>query len=91
MLSDPDDDSAAAARRRAAVRERVQEYNAVLAEVCAADALCRYDGGAVFDYRFTADHLSAWDWFHPSREGQAALAELAYEQVIAGAGAGAIE
>ncbi|MDT0310178.1 GDSL-type esterase/lipase family protein [Streptomyces sp. DSM 44917] len=83
MLGDPGDASPAADERRTAVRERVQDYNAVLAEVCSADRLCRYDGGAVFDYAFTADHISDWDWFHPSREGQSELAALAFEQVTA--------
>ncbi|MDT0443750.1 SGNH/GDSL hydrolase family protein [Streptomyces johnsoniae] len=81
MLGDAGDDSAAAEERREAVRTRVQEYNEVLAEVCDADVLCRYDGGAVFDFDFTSHHLSDWDWFHPSREGQSTLAALAYEQV----------
>ncbi|MDT0346252.1 SGNH/GDSL hydrolase family protein [Streptomyces litchfieldiae] len=81
MLSDAGDDSTDAAERREAVRERVTEYNEVLADVCGEDALCRYDGGAVFEYDFTTHHLSDYDWFHPSREGQSTLAALAYEQV----------
>ncbi|RBM19005.1 SGNH/GDSL hydrolase family protein [Streptomyces sp. PT12] len=84
MLDDAGDDSAEAVERREAVRERVREYNAALDAVCADDALCRYDGGAVFDFAFTTHHLSDFDWFHPSREGQATLAELAYEQITAG-------
>jgi lysophospholipase L1-like esterase len=83
MLADSGDDSASAAERREAVRERVEEYNVVLEEVCAADDLCRYDGGAVFDYEFTSHHLSDWDWFHPSREGQSELAALAYDAITA--------
>jgi lysophospholipase L1-like esterase len=81
MLSDAGDDSAGATERRESVQARVREYNEVLADVCGADALCRYDGGAVFAYEFGPDHLSDYDWFHPSREGQAELAALAYEQV----------
>ncbi|GAB2902783.1 SGNH/GDSL hydrolase family protein [Streptomyces mayteni] len=81
MLSDATDDGAAAGERRAEVRARVQEYNTVLDDVCASDELCRYDGGAVFDFRFTSSHLSDWDWFHPSREGQSELAALAYEHI----------
>ncbi|MGP4110475.1 GDSL-type esterase/lipase family protein [Streptomyces sp. 4N509B] len=88
MLGDAADDSAAATTRREAVRERVREYNAVLAEVCADDPLCRYDGGAVFDYDFTTEHLSSWDWFHPGEEGQRQLAALAYEQVVTDVTAG---
>lgn len=81
MLADPEDLGATAKERRTAVRDRVVAYNGVLAEVCAADELCRYDGGAVFGFRFDASLLSTWDWFHPSRDGQARLAELAYRRI----------
>ncbi|MEU2507063.1 SGNH/GDSL hydrolase family protein [Streptomyces sp. NPDC007863] len=81
MLADPEDLGATAKERRTAVRDRVVAYNEVLAEVCAADELCRYDGGAVFGFRFDASLLSTWDWFHPSRDGQARLAELAYRRI----------
>ncbi|MEV4947437.1 SGNH/GDSL hydrolase family protein [Streptomyces sp. NPDC053755] len=83
MLADPLDASPAAERRRALVRDRVVAYNTVLKEVCARDARCRYDGGAVFDFRFGGAQLSPWDWFHPSRDGQARLAEIAHRQVTA--------
>ncbi|MET8504079.1 SGNH/GDSL hydrolase family protein [Streptomyces sp. NPDC004787] len=81
MLRDPADVSPAAERRRTAVRDRVVAYNEVLAEVCAKDARCRYDGGAVFGFRFDGAQLSPWDFFHPSRDGQARLAELAYRGI----------
>ncbi|OKJ76422.1 SGNH/GDSL hydrolase family protein [Streptomyces sp. CB02460] len=81
MLSDADDMGAAAVARRTAVQDRVVAYNEVLREVCAKDRRCRYDGGAVFDYRFTGKQLSQWDWFHPGRNGQARLAEIAYRNV----------
>lgn len=83
MLADADDLGIAATARRAAVRERVVAYNRVLREVCAKDDLCRYDGDAVFDYAFTGAQLSPWDWFHPGRDGQARLAEIAYRNVTA--------
>ncbi|MGA4848661.1 SGNH/GDSL hydrolase family protein [Streptomyces sp. G5(2025)] len=83
MLGDPDDLGAAASERRDTVRERVVAYNEVLEDVCHKDRRCRYDGGAVFDYRFDGDQLSHWDWFHPSKNGQSRLAELAYRQVTA--------
>ncbi|MFF5704399.1 SGNH/GDSL hydrolase family protein [Streptomyces sp. NPDC012794] len=85
MLADPLSGEAVATARREKVRARVVEYNEVLREVCATDALCRYDGGAVFQYPFGADQLSRWDWFHPGRDGQARLAELAHRQVTAAA------
>lgn len=83
MLADPDALDASATQRRANVQNRVVAYNDVLKDVCAKDLRCRYDGGAVFDYRFDGDQLSHWDWFHPSKNGQERLAELAYRQVKA--------
>ncbi|MDQ0760455.1 SGNH/GDSL hydrolase family protein [Streptomyces canus] len=81
MLADADALDAAATERRDTVQERVEAYNSVLKEVCAKDEHCRYDGGAVYDYRFGTDQLSHWDWFHPSVNGQARLAEIAYRKV----------
>ncbi|WP_405662133.1 SGNH/GDSL hydrolase family protein [Streptomyces sp. NBC_01166] len=83
MLGDADDMGTAAVARRDAVLARVVAYNEALRDVCARDELCRYDGGAVFDYRFTGAQLSEWDWFHPGRNGQARLAEIAYRNVTA--------
>ncbi|MEU4731206.1 MULTISPECIES: SGNH/GDSL hydrolase family protein [unclassified Streptomyces] len=81
MLADPLSAASGATARREQVRARVVEYNEALREVCAKDPLCRYDGGAVFQYPFAADQLSRWDWFHPGKDGQARLAELAHRQV----------
>ncbi|MFJ3924184.1 SGNH/GDSL hydrolase family protein [Streptomyces sp. NPDC090022] len=81
MLADAESVSAGATARREQVRARVVAYNEVLREVCAKDRLCRYDGGAVFQYPFTTEQLSRWDWFHPGKNGQARLAELAHRQV----------
>ncbi|MBT2440267.1 SGNH/GDSL hydrolase family protein [Streptomyces sp. ISL-36] len=83
MLADAEDLSAAAERRRTLVRDRVVAYNTALKDVCAKDQRCRYDGGAVFAFRFDGGQLSPWDWFHPSRDGQARLAEIAHRQVTA--------
>lgn len=83
MLRDPKSNSPAATKRRQAVHERVIAYNTALREECGKFARCRYDGGAVFRYRFTKKELSRWDWFHPSRAGQRALAELAYRGITA--------
>jgi lysophospholipase L1-like esterase len=81
MLADADALDAAATERRDTVQERVEAYNAVLKQVCAKDERCRYDGGAVYEYRFGTDQVSHWDWFHPSVNGQARLAEIAYRKV----------
>ncbi|MFD3522829.1 SGNH/GDSL hydrolase family protein [Streptomyces sp. NPDC058653] len=83
MLDDSQSMAAAAQKRRSTVQARVVAYNKVLKDVCAKDLRCRYDGGAVFDYRFTGDQLSVWDWFHPSKNGQGKLADIAYRNVVA--------
>jgi hypothetical protein len=83
MLGDADALDAAATLRRETVQNRVEDYNEVLEEVCAKDRRCRFDGGAVYEYRFGTDELSRWDWFHPSVEGQAELAGIAYRTVTA--------
>jgi lysophospholipase L1-like esterase len=63
---------------RRAVYERERQFNAVLAEVCALYANCRFDGGAVFGYAFTRGQVSRLDYFHPDLDGQAALAEITW-------------
>ncbi|MFI9804884.1 SGNH/GDSL hydrolase family protein [Streptomyces sp. NPDC052301] len=83
MLSDADDLTGAATVRRDRVQQRVVEYNKVLKEVCAKDRRCRFDGNAVYEYRFGTDQLSHWDWFHPSKDGQARLAAIAYRTITA--------
>jgi hypothetical protein len=83
MLGDADALDSAANLRRQTVQQRVEDYNTVLKEVCAKDDRCRFDDGAVYAYRFGTDQLSHWDWFHPSTDGQARLAEIAYRRVTA--------
>ncbi|WP_309246895.1 GDSL-type esterase/lipase family protein [Streptomyces somaliensis] len=84
MLADAHDTGPAAEERRGRVRERVVAYNGVLRDVCARDERCRHDGGAVFAYPFAEAQLSPWDVFHPSRDGQGKLAEIAYRTVTSG-------
>jgi lysophospholipase L1-like esterase len=81
MLSDPDSLTTQSNQRRATVQGRVEAYNKVLEEVCEKDRRCRFDDGAVYDFRFGTGQLSRWDWFHPSVDGQARLAEIAYRTV----------
>lgn len=83
MLRDPMSTTPAAQERRQEVHERVMAYNSALKEECEKMLRCRYDGGAVFRYRFTKAELSRWDWFHPSKAGQRKLAELAYRGITA--------
>jgi hypothetical protein len=82
MLSAPKDMDRTSVQRRKLVYDRVVAYNAALKDVCGQDPLCRFDG-AVFAYRFTARQLSPLDWFHPSKDGQKQLAELAYRRITA--------
>lgn len=81
MLSDPDSLTTQSNQRRETVQGRVEAYNKVLKEVCRKDRRCRFDDGAVYDFRFGTEQLSQWDWFHPSVDGQARLAEIAYRTV----------
>lgn len=64
---------------RAAARERNVAYNGVLGRVCGSYEGCRYDEGAVFETTFERGDVSSADFFHPSLEGQAKLAEVAWE------------
>jgi hypothetical protein len=63
---------------RQTVLAREQAFNQVLAEVCGQYAMCRFDGGTVFNYAFTAGQVSKLDYFHPSLSGQAALASITW-------------
>ncbi|MGI8874023.1 MAG: GDSL-type esterase/lipase family protein [Egibacteraceae bacterium] len=78
FLQDPLAEGAALDSRRAAARQRLIELNGVLADVCARHPSCVHDGGALFDWRFEARHISTLDYFHPSVEGEAGLAELTF-------------
>lgn len=80
MLAAPTSTAAGDEARRDRVQQRVIDYNTTLAAACAAyGPQCRYDGGAVFDYPFTLAQVSGWDYFHPNRDGQQALAEISYQ------------
>jgi lysophospholipase L1-like esterase len=79
MLANPRSTAQADVDRRNRVRQRVQDYNAILAERCLAYGdHCRYDGGAVFGYPFALSQVSTWDYFHPNTSGQAALAAVTW-------------
>jgi lysophospholipase L1-like esterase len=65
-----------AERQLVVARERA--FNQILADVCGQYSRCRWDGGAVYHYQFTASQVSALDFFHPSLSGQAALARVTW-------------
>jgi lysophospholipase L1-like esterase len=64
--------------QRQQVVAREVAFNQILAEECARYARCRWDGGAVYNYRFSASQVSSLDFFHPSLSGQAALARVTW-------------
>ncbi|MFB4283624.1 MULTISPECIES: GDSL-type esterase/lipase family protein [unclassified Nonomuraea] len=81
MLAKPTSTRRADAERRDRVRARVIAYNRAAAEACAAYGPgCRTDGGAVFSFPFTLDHVSKWDFFHPNVAGQRVLAEQTFRR-----------
>ncbi|GIH79948.1 GDSL-type esterase/lipase family protein [Planobispora longispora] len=84
MLARPRSTDQADVDRRERVRQRVADFNAVLAGVCAEQITCRYDGGAVFGYPFELSHVSRWDYFHPNTSGQRLLAEVTYPAALGG-------
>lgn len=62
---------------RAAVRERIEAYNAVMRGEAEARGF-HHDGGAVFREEVRREDVSTLDYFHPSLSGQARLAEVAW-------------
>ncbi len=80
MLANPTSTAATDEARRLRVRQREIDFNAQLAQACAAyGPNCAFDGNAVFNYAFTLAQVSPWDYFHPNRSGQALLARVSYE------------
>lgn len=86
MLKYPTSTQQADVTRRAQVRQRVVDYNTVLAQKCGAVTGCVFDGNAVFGYQISLNQLSTWDYFHPNTSGQAALASVAWSKVSAATG-----
>lgn len=78
MLANPWSTSSTDMARRQRVRQRVVDFNTVLAEVCAQYPQCRFDNNAVFNFRFSASDVSSRDYFHPSLSGQTRLASVAW-------------
>ena len=78
MLRSPTSTAQADVDRRARVRQRVIDFNTVLATVCAQYVTCRFDGNAVFSYPFVLSQVSSWDYFHPNTTGQQVLAQVTY-------------
>ena len=66
-----------AERQRVVAREVA--FNQVLADTCHQyGTSCRWDGGATYNYKFSASQVSILDFFHPDLDGQAALARVTW-------------
>jgi lysophospholipase L1-like esterase len=79
MLANAGSTAASDSDRRQRVRQRIIQYNAVLADGCAVYIRCHFDGSAVFNYPFEPKDVSKVDYFHPSREGQRVLAAVTWQ------------
>ena len=60
------------------VRQRNIDFNRVLERVCDEFEQCRFDEFAVFEHRFSRSDVSSVDFFHPSLQGQATLAQTSW-------------
>jgi lysophospholipase L1-like esterase len=66
--------------QRQEVVARELAFNQTLADACGKYGdNCRWDGGATYNYKFSASQLSTLDFFHPSLSGQAALAQVTWQ------------
>jgi lysophospholipase L1-like esterase len=84
MLANPTSTATADKNRRAEVQARVDAYNQILKEECAAPAMqarCTFDNFDVANYKFTSTHISTADYFHPSVAGQKVLASITWKYV----------
>lgn len=78
LLANPTSTATADEERRVQVRQRVEEFDSVLQSVCAKYTQCKYDNGAGFKTQFATNDVSTRDYFHPSVEGQALIASIAW-------------
>jgi lysophospholipase L1-like esterase len=79
LLAKPTSTEPADEERRLQVRKREEEYDSVLESVCAKYTHCKFDKGAGFKTVFASNDVSTRDYFHPSVEGQALIAKVAWE------------
>jgi lysophospholipase L1-like esterase len=65
--------------QRQQVVAREVAFNQILADTCHQyGPNCRWDGGATYNYKFSASQVSVLDFFHPDLDGQAALASVSW-------------
>ncbi len=78
LLANPTSTAQADADRRARMRQRNIDFNTQLQQVCGQYPQCHFDGNAVFDAKVVKRDVSTRDYFHPSLDGQAKLATVAW-------------
>lgn len=78
LLANPTSTAKADEERRLQVRQREEEYDSVLQSVCAKYTQCKFDNDAGFKTVFNTNDVSTRDYFHPSIEGQALIASVAW-------------
>jgi lysophospholipase L1-like esterase len=78
LLGNASSTAPADVERRAAVGNLVKQYDDTIQTVCAQHPNCIWDRNAVHEHGFTSAEISRVDFFHPSAQGQAAIAKLAW-------------
>ena len=78
LLERADSTAGADRVRRREVGDRVDAFNAAIADACSATSGCIGDDGGVHEVALTADDVSSIDHFHPSSRGQSAIADAAW-------------
>ena len=54
-------------------------FNHILADTCSQyGANCRWDGGATYNYKFSASQVSVLEFIHSDLDGQPALARVSW-------------
>jgi lysophospholipase L1-like esterase len=79
LLEKPTSTEKADEERRVKVREREEEYDTALENMCSKYTKCKFDKDAGFKTVFNTNDVSTRDYFHPSIEGQALIAKEAWE------------
>jgi lysophospholipase L1-like esterase len=79
LLANPTSLAKADEERRLQVKTREEEFDSTLESVCAKYTQCKYDGGLGFKTAFNTNDVGTRDYFHPSIEGQALIASVAWE------------
>lgn len=69
---------ATTATGRPVLARAIRVMNHELANACARQPRCRYDGGAAFRIRWSKADVSSIDYFHPSLSGQRKIADAVW-------------